>query len=107
MPSTGPSAPSGQAYGGSAIDAAWLGELLGSARPARQEPVEFIRDTEPRVLVRGLPDPGHMPDAVSTALDGLARACRDAYGMGVEVTAEGDLDEVREALELIRRRLDL
>lgn len=72
-----------------------------------REPVEFTRDTEPRVLVRGLPDPAHMPAAVSDALDGLAAACREAYGMGVEVTAEGDLDEVRDALELIRRRLDL
>lgn len=76
--------------------------------PAVDRPaVEFTRDTEPRVRVVGLPDTVHLPGDVLEALDHLARVCRTAYGMGVEVTADGDLDEVRAALDTIRRRLDL
>lgn len=77
------------------------------ALPHAGIPLEFVRDTEPRVLVRGLPDPAHMPEPVAAALDQLAAACREAYGMGVEVTADGDLDDIRDALDTIRRRLDL
>lgn len=80
---------------------------LPMVRRELPERVEFARDTEPRVRVVGLPDTVHLPGDVLEALDHLARVCRTAYGMGVEVTADADLDEVRDALELIRRRLDL
>lgn len=79
----------------------------GAACPfPAQAPVEFARDDEPRVRVLGLPDTVHLPGDVMEALDHLARVCRTAYGMGVEVEADRS-EELSEALDVVRRGLGL
>lgn len=76
------------------------------ALPTGAIPIEFVQDTEPRVRVVGLPDTVHLPGDVLEALDHLARVCRTAYGMGVEVEADRS-EEVAEAMDTLRRALGL
>lgn len=83
------------------------GQTVGCAFPERP-PIEFATaEAEPRVRVVGLPTAGPIPREVMAALDHLAEVCRATYGLTVEVLADDTLDEVREALDTIRRRLDL
>jgi len=83
---------------------ALLDEVVGRAVPARQAPVEFaVVPPEPAVRVVGIPDTTSIPPAVMRCLDALALACRDAYGMGVEVEGPGGRETVLDALETIRR----
>lgn len=65
-----------------------------------------IVPVEPTIRVCGIPDPSSIPPEVMRLLDDLARACRDAYGLGVEVTAD-DPEQLAEALDMLRRGLGL
>jgi len=95
------------------VDERALAELVAPVPLARafpelaaREPVEFaVREREDAVRVR-LPDTASIPPAVLQALDALATACREAYGLGVEVIAD-DRDDARAALDVLRRCLDL
>lgn len=85
--------------------AAWVAPESPCEFPERG-PIEFATaPPEPAVRIVGLPDPGHLPAAVSGALNALAQACRDAYGLGVEVEPVGDREAAQLAVETIRRYL--
>lgn len=64
--------------------------------------VEFA-PAEPTIRVVALPNPGQLPAPVAEALTALAQACRDTYGMGVEVEGETGREVAREALDTLRR----
>jgi hypothetical protein len=81
---------------------------LGSVvrRPPREALVEFtIAPPEPAVRVVGIPETTAIPPAVMRCLDALACACRDAYGLGVEVEGGGEREAALLALEMLRRYL--
>jgi hypothetical protein len=103
MPSTGPSGPAGQSR---AEEPPVLLQLQYVRPGAHREPVEFaVRPPEPAVRIVGVPDPSSIPPEVMRCLDDLARACREAYGLGVEVEGGGEREAALLALETLRRYL--
>lgn len=89
-------------YGPAAARA--LGSIV--RRRAPTEPVEFaVAPPEPAVRIVGIPDTTAIPPAVMCVLDDLAAACREEYGLGVEVESGGEHEAALLALETLRRYL--
>ena len=74
--------------------------------PTVGHPVEIaLVPAESAVRVVGIPDTTAIPPEVMRGLAELARACRDAYGMGVEVEAQQNHEAAVLAVETLRRYL--
>lgn len=84
-----------------------LADLVAPVPVERAFPeVEFaVAPVEPVVRVVGIPDTVQLPGDVLEALEHLARVCRTAYGMGVEVEAAGEREAAQLAVETLRRYL--